>query len=121
MTERDTVADTSATVSRSLGFMVPSRPRRRLGRLQQHEQRQEGDGGQGHDGGEHRLGQVGTDGQGGLAEVVGDVLQLGAFFCTQVSRPNRCRVWASQPWPRCTWSTMVGSRSATWVSELTSG
>ena len=57
----------------------------------------------------------------GLLRFLAAVSSLGAFFCTQVSRWNRCRVWASQPWPFWSWLTMVGRLSATWVSEFTSG
>ena len=44
----------------------------------------------------------------GLLRFLAAVSSLGAFFCTQVSRWNRCRVWASHPWPFCSCSTMVG-------------
>ena len=57
----------------------------------------------------------------GLPRLWAYCFSLGALRWTQDNRPNRCRVRASQPWPRCTWSTMVGRRSATWVSEFTSG
>ncbi len=57
----------------------------------------------------------------GLARLLAAVFSFGAFFCTQDRRWNRCRVWASQPWPFSTWLTMVGRRPATWLRELTSG
>ncbi len=57
----------------------------------------------------------------GLPRLLAYCFSFGAFFCTHVSRCRRWRVWASQPWPFWTWSTMVGRRSATRVSEFTSG
>ena len=69
----------------------------------------------------HRLAQIGPDGQRRLAEVVGERLQLGRVLLHPGQETEALELWASQPWPFCTWSTMVGRRSATWVRELTSG
>ena len=57
----------------------------------------------------------------GLPRLWAAALRRGAFFCTQVRRWRRWRVWASQPCPFWTWSTMVGRLPATWVRVFTRG